>query len=35
MWQIDPTSLRLFIAVCEEGSIARARRKAAIAPQVK
>ncbi|MET0962366.1 MAG: LysR family transcriptional regulator [Noviherbaspirillum sp.] len=24
MWQIDPTSLRLFIAVCEERSIARA-----------
>lgn len=24
MWQPDPTSLRLFVAICEEGSIARA-----------
>ena len=26
-WQIDPTSLRLFIAVCEEGSITRASER--------
>jgi DNA-binding transcriptional LysR family regulator len=30
-WQIDPTSLRLFIAVCEEGSIARAAEREFIA----
>ncbi|MGO4814924.1 LysR substrate-binding domain-containing protein [Cupriavidus sp. 2MCAB6] len=32
MWQIDPTSLRLFIAVCEEGTIARASEREFIAP---
>jgi len=32
MWHIDPTSLRLFIAVCEEGSIARASEREFIAP---
>ena len=31
MWQIDPTSLRLFIAVCEEGTIARAGERKFIA----
>jgi DNA-binding transcriptional LysR family regulator len=31
MWQPDPTSLRLFIAVCEEGSIARASEREGIA----
>ncbi|MBG7622139.1 LysR family transcriptional regulator [Herbaspirillum sp. AP02] len=30
-WQIDPVSLRLFIAVCEEGSIAKAARREFIA----
>jgi len=32
MWQVDPTSLRLFIAVCEEGTIARASEREFIAP---
>lgn len=32
MWHIDPISLRLFIAVCEEGSIARASEREFIAP---
>ncbi|MCC6076599.1 LysR substrate-binding domain-containing protein [Pseudomonas sp. GCM10022188] len=32
MWQIDPVSLRLFIAVCEEGAIARASEREFIAP---
>lgn len=32
MWQIDQTSLRLFIAVCEEGTIARAAEREFIAP---
>ncbi|MBC8749819.1 MULTISPECIES: LysR substrate-binding domain-containing protein [Paraburkholderia] len=31
MWQPDPTSLRLFVAICEEGSIARASEREAIA----
>ncbi|KXU86937.1 LysR family transcriptional regulator [Caballeronia megalochromosomata] len=31
MWQPDPTSLRLFIAICEEGSIARASEREGIA----
>ncbi|MEI7297459.1 LysR substrate-binding domain-containing protein [Paraburkholderia tropica] len=32
MWQIDPTSLRLFVAVCEEGSIGRASEREEITP---
>ena len=32
MWQIDQVSLRLFIAICEEGSIARAAEREFIAP---
>jgi DNA-binding transcriptional LysR family regulator len=32
MWQIDQTTLRLFIAVCEEGTIARAAEREFIAP---
>jgi len=32
MWQVDPLTLRLFIAVCEEGSIARAAEREFIAP---
>lgn len=32
MWHIDPVSLRLFIAVCEEGTIARAAEREFIAP---
>jgi DNA-binding transcriptional LysR family regulator len=32
MWQIDPTSLRLFVAVCEEGSIGRASEREDITP---
>ena len=32
MWHIDPISLRLFIAVCEEGTIARAAEREFIAP---
>jgi len=32
MWQIDQISLRLFIAVCEEGTIARAAEREFIAP---
>ncbi|ONN71058.1 LysR family transcriptional regulator [Pseudomonas oryzihabitans] len=32
MWHIDPTSLRLFIAVCEEGTIAKASAREFIAP---
>lgn len=32
MWHIDPISLRLFIAVCEEGTIARASEREFIAP---
>ncbi|MCO7642851.1 LysR family transcriptional regulator [Pseudomonas sp. S 311-6] len=31
MWKIDPVTLRLFIAVCEEGSIARASEREFIA----
>jgi DNA-binding transcriptional LysR family regulator len=31
MWQPDPTSLRLFIAVCEDGSIARASEREGLA----
>jgi DNA-binding transcriptional LysR family regulator len=31
MWQIDQTTLRYFIAVCEEGSIARAAERECIA----
>lgn len=31
MWQPDPVSLRLFIAVCEEGSIARASEREGMA----
>ena len=27
MWQIDQVTLRLFIAVCEEGTIARAAER--------
>ncbi|CAH2920965.1 MAG: Transcriptional regulator, LysR family [uncultured Paraburkholderia sp.] len=32
MWQIDQVTLRLFIAVCEEGTIARAAEREFIAP---
>lgn len=32
MWHIDPVTLRLFIAVCEEGAIARASEREFIAP---
>lgn len=32
MWQFDPVSLRLFIAACEEGSIAAAAAREFIAP---
>lgn len=32
MWHVDPLTLRLFIAVCEEGSIARAAEREFIAP---
>lgn len=32
MWHIDPVSLRLFIAVCEEGTIARASEREFMAP---
>ncbi|VVN88420.1 HTH-type transcriptional regulator ArgP [Pseudomonas fluorescens] len=32
MWHIDPVSLRLFIAVCEEGTIAKASEREFIAP---
>jgi DNA-binding transcriptional LysR family regulator len=32
MWQIDQVSLRLFIVICEEGSIARAAEREFIAP---
>ncbi|NBA96121.1 LysR substrate-binding domain-containing protein [Pseudomonas sp. R5(2019)] len=32
MWQIDPVSLRHFIAVCEEGTITRASEREFIAP---
>ena len=28
----DPTTLRLFVAVCEEGTIARAAEREAIVP---
>ncbi|WP_225033572.1 LysR substrate-binding domain-containing protein [Paraburkholderia sp. XV] len=31
MWQPDPTSLRLFVAICEEGSIARASAREEVA----
>jgi len=31
VWKIDPVSLRLFVAVCEEGSIARASEREFIA----
>lgn len=31
MWQPDPTSLRLFVAICEEGSIARASEREGMA----
>lgn len=32
MWHIDPVSLRLFIAVCEEGAISKASEREFIAP---
>ncbi|TCT02762.1 LysR family transcriptional regulator [Paralcaligenes ureilyticus] len=32
MWKVDPTSLYLFIAVCEEGSIARAAERELASP---
>nr|WP_089167579.1 LysR family transcriptional regulator [Azotobacter chroococcum] len=32
MWSVDPVSLRLFVAVCEEGAIARASEREFIAP---
>ncbi|MCG4454900.1 LysR family transcriptional regulator [Pseudomonas sp. MMS21-TM103] len=32
MWHVDPVSLRLFIAVCEEGTIAHASEREFIAP---
>ncbi len=32
LWHIDPVSLRLFIAVCEEGTIARASEREFMAP---
>ncbi|MFL9812605.1 LysR family transcriptional regulator [Stutzerimonas sp. VN223-3] len=32
MWHIDPVSLRLFIAVCEEGTITKASEREFIAP---
>lgn len=32
MWHIDPVSLRLFIAVCEEGAISKAGEREFIAP---
>lgn len=32
MWQLDPVSLRLFVAACEEGSIAGAAEREFIAP---
>ncbi|HEX7911708.1 MAG TPA: LysR family transcriptional regulator [Paraburkholderia sp.] len=31
MWQPDPTSLKLFVAICEEGSIARASEREGMA----
>ncbi|TFE37966.1 LysR family transcriptional regulator [Paraburkholderia dipogonis] len=31
MWQPDPTSLRMFIAICEEGSISRASEREGLA----
>ncbi|WP_449433555.1 LysR substrate-binding domain-containing protein [Pseudomonas putida] len=31
-WRFDPTSLRLFIATCEEGSIARAAERESMVP---
>lgn len=32
IWRFDPTSLRLFIAACEEGSIARAAERESMVP---